>query len=447
VADFSMSATISELLIGFNFTMNAKTFLALSVGISSIICPLSAFSATGEQTTVSAKADVSTASIDAKAEQILKKMSDFYGGMKTFKTVMVYTISVQKEKKESRTTNFKILAEKPNKLAIAINGDDKSNGGVVAMDGKNRYLYTPRAGYIKGDATSNFTGSFKDREFAFTTGFNFGGQSLLEALLADAPYQFIQRTFNITSAKYVGADKIDGFDVDHIQVGSKLDWDIWIDRGSKPWVRRVSPSLGKMVDDSSLTLVFNYTDLSDGKLSSDDFKFTAPKDAKLLTTFFSAPNPTVRSHDQPHALLNQPAPPITLDTIGGGKLDLASYKSKNVVVLDFWATWCPPCRQALPILAEVTKNYESKGVKFFAVDLREEPGKIEAFLKSEGLLINVALDKDGAVAKSYQVEGIPQSVIIGTDGVVKVVHVGFGTDLKTRLASELDAILSDKPVP
>ncbi len=442
-----MSATIVELLIGFNFTMHAKTFLALSLTISSIICPLSAFSATGDQTPGAAKADTSAAAIDAKAEQLLKKMSDFYGGLKTFKTVMVYTISVQKQKKESRTTNFKILAEKPNKLAISITGDDKSSGSEVAMDGKTRYLYTPRAGYIKGEASSNFTGSFKDREFAYTTGFNFGGQSLLESLLADDPYQFIQRTFNITSAKYVGAEKIDGFDVDHIQVGSKLDWDIWIDRGSKPWVRRVSPSLGKMVDDSSLSLVFNYTDLSDGKLSSDDFKFNVPKDAKVLTTFFSAPNPTAASHDQPHALLNQPAPPILLDTIGGGKFDLASYKSKNVVVLDFWATWCPPCRQALPILAEVTKAYESKGVKFFAVDLREEPGKIESFLKSEGLAINVALDKDGAVAKSYQVEGIPQSVIIGTDGVIKAVHVGFGTDLKTRLASELDAILSEKPVP
>ncbi|MFA6560048.1 MAG: TlpA disulfide reductase family protein, partial [Candidatus Obscuribacterales bacterium] len=114
------------------------------------------------------------------------------------------------------------------------------------------------------------------------------------------------------------------------------------------------------------------------------------------------------------------------------------------VVLDFWATWCPPCRQALPILAEVTKAYEAKGVKFYAVDLKEEPGKIEAFLRSQGLQINVALDKDGKAAAAYKVEGIPQSVIIGKDGLVKVVHVGFGGDLKTRLASELDSILNEK---
>jgi peroxiredoxin len=99
---------------------------------------------------------------------------------------------------------------------------------------------------------------------------------------------------------------------------------------------------------------------------------------------------------------------------------------------------------ALPILAEVTKSYEDRGVKFFAVDLREDQSKVQDFLKAQGLNINVAMDKDGKAAEKYGVEGIPQSVIIGKDGIVRVVHQGFSSSLKTSLAAELDEILAGK---
>lgn len=394
------------------------------------------------------------AKIDAKVDLLLKKMSDFYAGLKSFKTVLQYKMSVrQGAEKDERKTAFKIFVQRPNKLSITIDGSDhdRYNGSEVRMDGDNRYLYNPRAGYIKGKATSTFFESFRDREFFYATGFNFGGLNALECLLAEDPYQFLQKVYGITGGSLIGKETIDGIECEHIKVEApKMAWDMWIESGKTPWLRRVSPALGKMMGDQNISIVFDYTQLAATKIADSEFKFAPPTAAKEIKTFFGESKHAAESghsaaaEAEEHPLLKKEAPAIELSTLDGGKFNLADLKGKNVVVLDFWATWCPPCRQALPILAEVTKAYESKGVKFYAIDLREEPGKIEAFLRSQGLTINVALDKDGKVANAYKVEGIPQSVIIGKDGIVKVVHVGFGGDLKTRLAAELDSILKEK---
>jgi len=394
------------------------------------------------------------AKIDPKVDQLLKGMSDYYAGLKSFKTVLKYKMSVrQGTEKDERNTTFKIFVQRPNKLSITMDSNDRDryNGSEVRMDGDNRYLYNPRLGYIKGKATSKFFDSFRDREFFYATGFNFGGLNALECLLAEDPYQFMQNVYGITGGSLIGKETVDGVECDHIKVDApKMGWDMWIESGKTPWLRRISPALGKMLGDQSISIVFDYTQLSDAKIAASEFKFEAPPAAKEITTFFDASKQAARSahsaaaEAEEHALLKKEAPAIALSTLDGGKFNLADLKGKNVVVLDFWATWCPPCRQALPILAEVTKAYESKGVKFYAVDLREEPGKIEAFLRSQGLSINVALDKDGKVAEAYKVEGIPQSVIIGKDGIVKVVHVGFGGDLKNTLTAELDSILNEK---
>ena len=76
--------------------------------------------------------------------------------------------------------------------------------------------------------------------------------------------------------------------------------------------------------------------------------------------------------------------------------------------------------------------------------MHHAPGSTASLLTSLGKTITVAIHKEGKVANAYKVEGIPQSVILGKDGIVKVVHVGFGGDLKTRLAAELESIWKEK---
>jgi thiol-disulfide isomerase/thioredoxin len=141
-------------------------------------------------------------------------------------------------------------------------------------------------------------------------------------------------------------------------------------------------------------------------------------------------------------LVGKPAPGFTLALLDGGDFDLATHQNKNIVLLDFWATWCGPCREAMPTLAEISRDYAAKGVKYFAVNLREEQSKIRGYLKEAKLDIAVPLDKDGSIAKTYGVRGIPTMVIVGKDGKVKKVHVGSSPNLKTELTRTLDNLLA-----
>jgi thiol-disulfide isomerase/thioredoxin len=143
----------------------------------------------------------------------------------------------------------------------------------------------------------------------------------------------------------------------------------------------------------------------------------------------------------PEELVGKAAPNFKLALLGGGEIELSSLKGKNVVLLDFWATWCGPCRQAMPALVEVAKEYESKGVLYLAVNLREDPAKIQAYLTQTGLKIQVPLDKDGGVADQYKVRGIPTMAIIDKQGIVRDVHVGSSPNLKATLTQSLDKIV------
>jgi thiol-disulfide isomerase/thioredoxin len=148
--------------------------------------------------------------------------------------------------------------------------------------------------------------------------------------------------------------------------------------------------------------------------------------------------------DRPEmALIGKKAPDFKLALLDGGEVELSKLQDKNIVLLDFWATWCGPCRQVMPALSEISKEYKPKGVRYLAVNLREDPAKIQSFLKSAGLKIEVPLDKDGSVAKLYKVRGIPTMAIVDKKGVVRDVHVGSSPKLKTELKKTLDKILAE----
>jgi len=145
-----------------------------------------------------------------------------------------------------------------------------------------------------------------------------------------------------------------------------------------------------------------------------------------------------------HSLLGQTAPDFELPLLAGGTMSLAAHKGKDVVVLDFWASWCGPCTHALPIIARVTGRLKDKGVAFYAVNLRETPQAVRNWIDKMNIDCNVALDETGQVGNLYRVEGIPQTVIIGTDGVISNVHVGLAPNLEKTLQEELEKLAPGK---
>lgn len=142
-------------------------------------------------------------------------------------------------------------------------------------------------------------------------------------------------------------------------------------------------------------------------------------------------------------LEGKPAPDFTLKNLEGQQVSLANQKG-NVVVIDFWATWCPPCRASLPHLQEVSDNkeYSDEGLKVYAVNLREKPETIKTFMKNNKLSFPVLLD-DGTVADKYGVEGIPTTAIVGRDGKVTNVFVGYGPGSAEKLEQAIEKALAE----
>jgi thiol-disulfide isomerase/thioredoxin len=153
----------------------------------------------------------------------------------------------------------------------------------------------------------------------------------------------------------------------------------------------------------------------------------------------AAEGPRVVTSD---STLGKGAPAFELELLDGGRLSLAEHKGRHTVILDFWATWCGPCRMAMPVLAEVASAFADRGVKLYAVNLREDPEKIRAFLDRAELKVAVAMDTKAEVAARYGVEGIPHTVVIDRDGNIAHVHVGYTPDLKEELTQVLEKVLA-----
>jgi thiol-disulfide isomerase/thioredoxin len=141
------------------------------------------------------------------------------------------------------------------------------------------------------------------------------------------------------------------------------------------------------------------------------------------------------------SLKGKPAPDISLKTTDDKDFKLSELKG-DVVVLDFWATWCPPCRKSLPHLNKVANNKElaEKGLKVFAVNSQETKAEAKDFASKNNYTFTMPLDAKGDAGKSYLVVGIPTTVIVGRDGSIKDVFIGFGGEESEK---QLDAAIEN----
>jgi len=236
-----------------------------------------------------------------------------------------------------------------------------------------------------------------------------------------------------------------------------FDWDVWVEAGERPLLHKVMPDFAKLyakMEESmpgakemkemkmEMKVLFQKWAVNT-ELPEDTFKFRPPADAKQFKDFMEAVA-SIRGKKDTRSLLGKPAPQFKTPLLDGGEIDLAAHKGKNIVILDFWATWCGPCRLSMPILSEVAKSYKDKGVLLFAVNLEEDPDTIKKYLEKQSLTVTVALDEDGSVVELYSVEAIPTTVIVGKDGTIQSVHIGISEDMKEKLQKELDTLLAGK---
>jgi len=139
------------------------------------------------------------------------------------------------------------------------------------------------------------------------------------------------------------------------------------------------------------------------------------------------------------------APDFTLDLLGGGQITLSDLRGQAVMI-NIWASWCPPCREEMPAIQKVYEDYQDQGLIVLAVNATNQDSEAAAaaFVDEFGLTFLVPLDRTGAVSNRYQLRGLPSTYFVDREGVIRTVVVG-GPMSESLIRSKVQEILEETP--
>lgn len=129
------------------------------------------------------------------------------------------------------------------------------------------------------------------------------------------------------------------------------------------------------------------------------------------------------------------APDFALKTLDGKTVRLSDLRGKKVVLINFWATWCPPCRSEMPTMQQIYTEYKGKGFEILAINIeRDSKEEILEFMKELRLTFPVLLDSDMKVTRTYRLIGLPVSMLIDRQGIIRSKTIGYHdwTDKQSR---------------
>ena len=137
------------------------------------------------------------------------------------------------------------------------------------------------------------------------------------------------------------------------------------------------------------------------------------------------------------------APEFRLTLLGGGEVALSDLRGK-VVIVNLWASWCPPCRAEMPALQEAYETYRDRGLEILAVNTTYQDSQVASarFVEEFGLTFPVPLDQTGDVSRSYRLRALPTSFFIDRDGVIQSVVIG-GPMSETTIRTTVESLLGD----
>jgi peroxiredoxin len=142
------------------------------------------------------------------------------------------------------------------------------------------------------------------------------------------------------------------------------------------------------------------------------------------------------------SLEGQAAPDFALRSAGGENLRLSEYRG-NVVMINFWATWCGPCRQEMPLLDELYNRYERVGFNLLGVNIDDDSNRAMQMVEELGVGFPVLFDARKEVSKLYDVEAMPVTVILDRQGTVRYVHHGYKPGYEDKYLDQIRTLLRE----
>ena len=177
------------------------------------------------------------------------------------------------------------------------------------------------------------------------------------------------------------------------------------------------------------------------------FALVVPLAALVLVVVAAIPGVATRIATQQ---VSAAAPSFSLRKLDGTVVSSADLRGR-VVVLDYWATWCPACRREMPELEKLYQRYQANSrVSFWAVDVQdggETPEKARAFMHNAGYTLPIAMGGETSSEALLQLQGFPSLVIIDALGHVRLIHTGYdrSENFQARLSGEIDSLLAERP--
>jgi len=141
-------------------------------------------------------------------------------------------------------------------------------------------------------------------------------------------------------------------------------------------------------------------------------------------------------------LTGQAAPDFALKSSTGENLRLSEYRGE-VVMVNFWATWCGPCRQEMPLLDELYSRYQRVGFRLLGVNIDDNSAKAMDMVSELGVSFPVLFDMRKEVSKLYQVDAMPVTVIIDREGTVRYVHNGYKPGYEEKYLDQIRSLLRE----
>jgi thiol-disulfide isomerase/thioredoxin len=409
----------------------------------------------------SARASEPAAAAGASASAVLDTMARFIDARQSYAVTIVSSMNVNlPQTKQNLVTTHQVTVQQPNRIAMRQTEGPPQAGDLVS-DGQTLYASLPAtARYVKQAAPATLQGLWqqddpgaRDRLIAVSQ----------IAVINMLMMQSVQREAMLKAAAeqgtYVGVEPIGGRDCHHIRVTQNAPagvggLDLWIEAGDRPVLRRVTPDMSGVVaqlaqrmgpeapKDMKVELNYELGDWQiDHAVAADAFAYQ-PKPGLALSESLVPEQAAQPQARRGKSGVGQPVPQnVKFQTLDGKEQELSKVANR-IVVLDFWATWCGPCRMGLPGIQKLHDwtVQQKKPVSVYAVNVEEDAGQIQAFWKEQKFTMPVLMDS-GPAAQAFGVNGIPHTVLI-VDGVIQDVQVGYREGHEKHLQDKIESYLN-----